>query len=57
MRGNETPHPICIKIYVKVDIPDVITGTNFGDDRLRGLRVAGLNVALCDGFCRRPSVR
>ena len=27
-----------------VDIPDVITSANFGEDRLRGLRVAGVKV-------------
>jgi len=29
------------KLCVVVDIPDVITCTNFGEDRLRGLGVAG----------------
>jgi len=40
MRGNETPYPICIK-FCMVGIPDVITYANFGDDRLRGLGMAG----------------
>jgi len=29
-----------------VDIPDVITYANFGEDRLRGLGVAGVKFAL-----------
>jgi len=29
------------KIWQVVDIPDVITPANFGEDRLRGLGVAG----------------
>ena len=41
MRGSETPYPICIKFCRVVDIPDVITYANFGEDRLRGLWVAG----------------
>jgi len=35
MRRNETREPIWIKFYVVVDIPDVVTYTNFGDHRLR----------------------
>ena len=37
MRRTETPKPICMV----VDIPDVVTYTNFGDYRLRGFWVAG----------------
>jgi len=29
-----------------VDIPDVVAYANFGEDRLRGLGVAGVKVAL-----------
>ena len=32
------------KILHMVDIPDVITCANFGEDRLRGLGVAGVKV-------------
>ena len=41
MRRTETPKPIWIKVCVVVDIPDVVTYTNFGDHRLRGFWVAG----------------
>jgi len=41
MRGNETPYPIWIKCCKPVGTPDIITYANFGDDRLRGLGVAG----------------
>ena len=41
MRRTETPKPIWIKFCVVVDIPDVVTYTNFGDHRLRGFWVAG----------------
>jgi len=39
MRRTETPEPIWIKFGVVVD---VVTYTNFGDNRLRGFRVAGV---------------
>ena len=42
MRRTETPKPIWIKFCLVVDIPDVVTYTNFGDHRLRGFWVAGL---------------
>ena len=42
MRRTETPKPIWIKFCMVVDIPDVVTYTNFGDHRLRGFRVAGV---------------
>ena len=41
MRRTETPKPIWIKFCTLVDIPDVVTYTNFGDHRLRGFWVAG----------------
>jgi len=40
MRRNETPEPIWTKFCTAVDIPDVITYTNFGNHRLRGFWVA-----------------
>ena len=54
MRGNKNPYPIWIKFCRVVDIPDVITCANFGEDRLRGLGVAGGGQNLpfsidCDG--------
>jgi len=42
MRGSEIPYLISIKLCMVVDIPDVITSANFGEDRLRGLGVAKL---------------
>ena len=42
MRRTETPKPIWIKFCTVVDIPDVVTYTNFGDHRLRGFWVAGV---------------
>jgi len=41
MRRNETPYPIWMKFCRMVDIHDVITYVNFGDDRFRGLGVVG----------------
>jgi len=35
MRRTETPKPIWIKFCTVVDIPDVVTYTNFGYHRLR----------------------
>jgi len=35
MRRTETPKPIWIKFCTVVDIPEVVTYTNFGDHRLR----------------------
>jgi len=38
-----------------VDIPDIITSANFGEDRLRGLGVAlGQNLPFSIEFDRRP---
>jgi len=42
MRRNETPKPIWIKFCMVVNIPDIVTYTNFGDHRLRGFWVAGV---------------
>jgi len=42
MRRTETLKPIWIKFCVLVDIPDVVTYTNFGVHRLRGFWVAGV---------------
>ena len=55
MRRNETPYPIWMKFCTVVDIHDVITYVNFGDDRLRGLEVAGGQIlAFPIDFDRRP---
>jgi len=35
MRRNETPYPIWMKFCRIVDVHDVITCVNFGDDGLR----------------------
>jgi len=43
MRRTETPKLIWIKFCMVIDIPDVVTYTNFGDHRLRGFWVAGVN--------------
>ena len=40
-RGNKTPYPIWIKFCSVVGIRDAITYSNFGDDRLSGLGMAG----------------
>ena len=42
MRRNETPYPIWMKFCMMVDIHDVITKVNFGDDRFRGLGWRGV---------------
>jgi len=42
MRRTETPKPIWTKFCTVEAIPDVVTYTNFGDHRLRGLWVAGV---------------
>jgi len=42
MRRTETPKPIWIKFDMVVDIPDIVTYTNFVDHRLRGFWVAGV---------------
>ena len=55
MRGSEIPYPIRIKFCVVLDIPDLITSANFGEDRLRGLGVAGgQNLPFSIDFDRRP---
>ena len=53
--GEETPKPIWIKFGVVVDVPDVITYTNFGDHRLRGFWVARRQIFPSPiDFHRRP---
>jgi len=42
MRRTETPKSIWIKFCMVVDIPDVVTYTNFSDHRLRGFGVPGV---------------
>jgi len=42
MRRNETPYQIWMKFCRMIDVDDVITCVNVGDDRLRGLGVAGV---------------
>jgi len=55
MRRTETPKPIWIKFCTVVDIPDVVTYTNFGDHRLRGFWVAGSQISPSPiVFHRRP---
>jgi len=55
MRRTETPKPIWIKCCTVVDIPDVVTYTNFGDHRLRGFWVAGGQISSSPiDFHRRP---
>jgi len=55
MRRNENPKPIWIKFCMVVDIPDVVTYTNFGDHRLRGFWVAGGQISPFPmDFHRRP---
>ena len=55
MRRTETPKPIRIKFCLVVDIPDVVTYTNFGDHRLRGFCVAGGQISPSPiDFHRRP---
>jgi len=42
MRINETPEAISIKFGMLVDIPGLVTYTNFGDHPLTGFWVAGV---------------
>jgi len=49
MCRNETPYPIWMKFCTMVDVHGVITCTHFCDDRLRDLRVSGVE------FCTLPS--
>jgi len=53
MRGSKTPYPIQIKFCRAVDIPDIITFANFGENRLRGLGVTG-GLPFSIDFDRRP---
>ena len=53
--GEETPKPIWIKFGIVVDVPDVITHTKFGDNRLRSSGVvAGQISAFPSDFAGRP---
>ena len=55
MRRTETPKPIWIQFCLLVDIPDLVTYTNFGDHRLRGFWVAGGQISPSSiDFHRRP---
>ena len=55
MRRTETPKPIWIKFCSVVDIPEVVTYTNFGDHRLSGFWVAGGQISPSPiDFHRRP---
>jgi len=55
MRRTETPKLILMKFGMFVDIPDVVTYTNFGDHRLRGFLVAGGQISPSPiDFHRRP---
>ena len=55
MRRTETPKPIWIKFCMMVDIADIVTYTNFGDHRLRGFWVAGVQIFPSPiDFHRRP---
>ena len=55
MRRTKTPKPIWIKFCMVVDIPDVVTYTNFGDHRLRGfLGVGGSNFPLSHRLSSSP---
>ena len=46
MRRTETPKPIWIKFGMLVDIPDIVTYTNFAYRRLTGFWVAGVKFPL-----------
>ena len=55
MRRTETPKPIWLKFCLVVDIPDLVTYTNFGDHRLRGFWLAGGQISPSPiDFHRRP---
>jgi len=55
MRRTDTPKPIWIKFCMVVDIPGIVTYTNFGDHRLRGFWVAGGQISPFPiDFHRRP---
>jgi len=55
MRRTETPKPMWIKFCTMVDISDVVTYTNFGDNRLRRFWVAGGQISPSPiHFHRRP---
>ena len=50
MRRTETPKPIWIKFCTVVDIPDVVTYTNFGDHWVAGGQISPSPI----DFHRRP---
>ena len=55
MSRTEAPKPIWIKFCVVVDIPNVVTYTNFGDHRLSVFWVAGGQISPSPiDFHRRP---
>ena len=55
MRRTEAPKSIWIKFGMVVDIPNVVTHTNFGDHWLRGFWVAGGQISPSPiDFHRRP---
>ena len=55
MRRTETPKPIWIEFCTVVDIPNIITYTNFGDHQLTGFWVAGGQISPSPiDFHRRP---
>jgi len=55
MRRTETPKLIWIKFSMVVDIPDIVTNTNFGDHWLRGFWLAGGQIfPFPIDFDRRP---
>ena len=55
MHTTESTKPIWIKFGMVVDIPEVVTYTNFGDHRLRGFWVAGGQISPSPiHFHRRP---
>ena len=54
MRRTETPKPIWIKFCTVVDIPEVVTYTNFGDHRLRVFGWRGSNFPLSHWLSSSP---
>jgi len=54
IRGKETPWGIVTKFCMWVDIHDVITYATFGDDRLRGLGVVGVEFPISHWLASSP---
>ena len=50
-REKETPSGIVTKFCAWIDIRDIITYATFGDDRLRGLGVAGVEFPISPLTC------